>query len=95
MTAIDDRARFAQVAADPLAEKAGANPSTRLSAKRRSSRFNWYQDERNLTLVVGAQEQSDVDRALAVGLAERGGRDLGLVLPRGLARADVASLGLA
>lgn len=60
----------------------GAGPATRPSG-RRSARFSWYQDALRLTLVVGEQEGKEVDRALAIGLAEREDRDLVLVLPRG------------
>ena len=61
----------------------GGSPLRRLAGRSRSSRFNWYQDDAELTLVVGPQERGDVDRALAVGLAERGNRGLNLVLPKG------------
>jgi hypothetical protein len=82
VTAKDERTRFGQESADELASAVGADPSTRPSG-RRSARFCWYQDASTLTLVVGEQEGKEVDRALAVGLAEREDRDLVLVLPQG------------
>ncbi|MDQ0375983.1 hypothetical protein [Cellulomonas humilata] len=78
----DDRKTFADGPADTLAEKVGAG--TRLPpGGGRGLRFVWYQNEKSLTLVVGAQEADDADRALAIGLAERGSRELRLVLAAG------------
>ncbi len=69
--------------ADAVAEQAGAHPSSRLDPSKGSQRFVWYQDPDTLTLVVGEQEGAEVDTALAIGLAERHGRGLRLVLPHG------------
>jgi hypothetical protein len=70
--------------ADALAEQVGVPAASRLALSRtRSERFVWYGDDDTLTLVVGEQEGAEVDTALAVGLAERGQRELRLVLPRG------------
>jgi hypothetical protein len=70
--------------ADVLAEQVGVPAASRLDLSRtRSERFVWYRDDDMLTLVVGDQEGAEVDTALAIGLAERGQRELRLVLPRG------------
>ncbi len=78
------REDFAIRASDELAEQAGTAPRTRLPASHnRSARFVWYADSAALTLVGGQQERSEVDTALAVGLANQGDRELRLVLPKG------------
>lgn len=78
-----ERARFAADVADPIATAIGVDIATRITASTMSSRFVWYRDDENLTLVVGAHEGDDSDRALAVGLAERGTRSLILALAAG------------
>jgi hypothetical protein len=84
MSIKDERDQFAAAHADSLAEQTGAAASSRRPASSgRSSRYVWYQDDQTLTLVVGAQEEAYCDTALAVGLNERGGRALRLVLPVG------------
>lgn len=70
-------------AADALAEQAGVPASCRLDLSTGSKRFVWYGDDDTLTLVVGEQEGAEADTALAIGLAERGTRELRLVLPHG------------
>jgi len=78
------RQAFASDRADALAKHVGADPGARLSKSASlSERFVWYSEKASLTLVVGEQEDSDADLALAIGLGERKGRDLRLVLPRG------------
>lgn len=79
----DARAEFARTHADALAEQAGASASSRLRSSALSTRYTWYRDDQTLTLVVGPQEENQSDAALAVGLAERGNRELQLVLPAG------------
>lgn len=78
------REAFAAENADMLAAQVGAEVTARLPpSSTRSARCVWYADPDALTLVVGDQEQGDVDLALAVGLAELGQRTLQLVLPAG------------
>jgi hypothetical protein len=83
-TVDEKRQAFAADRADGLAQIVGADPADRLgTGGGRSERFVWYADGSTLTLVVGEQEDSESDLALAVGLGERGDRDLRLILPRG------------
>lgn len=83
-TAKELRANFASQWADRLGECAGLSVESRLPlAASRSARFVWYQTNEVLGLVVGPQEGTKVDEALAIGLGERGDRRVVLVLPHG------------
>ncbi len=83
-TAAAKRRIFADTKADGLATQVGAAVGSRLQPSgTKLSRFVRYADSDALTLVVGEQEGSEVDTALAIGLGERGNRNLRLVLPTG------------
>jgi hypothetical protein len=84
LTAAEEREAFAENKADDLATHVGAAVTARVpETATRLSRFVRYSEPDVLTLVVGEQEEGDVDTALAIGLGERGDRALRLVLPTG------------
>ncbi len=82
MNIAEKRVHFATKVAPSLSAKLGKklqhfNPSSRLS-----SRFVFMENEDRLVVLAGAQEkQTDLDKALAFGLAWLGDRDLVVVLP--------------
>lgn len=70
--------------ADTLAAQAGVDPKHRRQPTRGwTTHATWYEDSSRLLAVVGAEKERAADLALAHGLALRGGKKLGLVLPDG------------
>ena len=80
MTKADERARFNTEIAPALAAQLG---TTEAAAFKGSSRFAYFEDADRLVIVAGAQEGTDIQLALALGLTYRGDKKLALVLPRG------------
>lgn len=78
MTKQQERVRFNRDDAPALAGK----DVLRASSVARSKRFAYFENSERFVVVAGAQEEHDVDLALAHGMTHRGDRKLVLVLPR-------------
>jgi hypothetical protein len=80
MTQLQERDKFNKGEAPVLAKRLGF---TRLAGQTLSKRFAYFEDESRFLVVAGAQEGTDVQRALATGVAHRGDRQLVIALPAG------------
>ena len=78
MTVQQDRERFNSITAPQLAAVVGV---TAPSGGNRSTRFAYFADDTRFVVIAGAQEESEVDLAFALGLTYREDRRLVLVLP--------------
>jgi len=80
MTQPQERDKFNNAEAPVLAKQLGF---THRAGQTPSSRFAYFEDESRFLVVAGAQEGTDVQRALASGVAHRGDRQLVIALPAG------------
>jgi len=80
MTQPQERDKFNKDEAPVLAKQLGF---THPAGKTPSSRFAYFEDDSRYLVVAGAQEGTDVQRALATGVAHRGDRQLVIALPAG------------
>ncbi len=80
MTQAQERYEFNHAKAPVLAAQLGF---THAAGQTLSIRFAYFEDESRFLVVAGAQEGTDVQRALATGVAHRGDRQLVIALPAG------------
>ncbi len=84
MTQLQERDKFNNAVAPVLAKRLGF---THPAGQTLSNRFAYFEDESRFLVVAGAQEGTDVQRALATGVAHRGDRQLVIALPAGYTNA--------
>jgi len=84
MTQLQERDKFNNAVAPVLAKRLGF---THPAGQTLSKRFAYFEDESRFLVVAGAQEGTDVQRALATGVAHRGDRQLVIALPAGYTNA--------
>jgi hypothetical protein len=75
------RTSFNERLAPALAKQLALPPQETGSAK--STRFTYFADDERFAVIAGAQEEGDVELALAYGIRYAKGRHLTLVLPEG------------
>lgn len=81
---VEERLRFASDQAPGLAHRVASSARPFVTGSKLTATCNFFADRARLVIVVGGHEKSsDVDKALAYGLAWSGDRDLMLVLPSG------------